>query len=65
METNNDLLTVDEAADFLRLSTITIYKFKAQKKLPFTKLGGKLFFRKSKLIEYIRARLISFWGEIS
>lgn len=36
----NDVLTVQEAADFLKLSPSTIYRHAKQKKLPARKIGG-------------------------
>lgn len=45
-----DLLTVVEAAEFLRLQESTIRAWVLQRRIPFVKLGGKrVFFRRADL----------------
>jgi excisionase family DNA binding protein len=52
---NNDLLTIEEANEYVRLSVITLYKLRAKKQIPSTKLAGRVFFRRSKLQAWIDA----------
>ncbi len=52
------LLTVDEAADFTRLSTKTLYTYASQKRIPHIKLGSRLMFDRFKLEEWIRSNAV-------
>ncbi|HOO02650.1 MAG TPA: helix-turn-helix domain-containing protein [Rectinema sp.] len=48
--TNDEFLTVQEAADFLKTTKAYVYKLKYTRQLPSYKpLGGKVFFKKSEL----------------
>ncbi len=49
------LFTVDECADFLRLSKQTIYKHVSGGKLPVLKRSKRNYFLKSDLIEYLKS----------
>lgn len=46
---NDDLLTVREAADYLRLSTSTLYGLTSKCLVPFMKQGKRLYFKKENL----------------
>lgn len=46
-------LNTKEAAAFLQISVGKIYQLTMKKAIPFYKPGGKLYFKKSELIEYI------------
>lgn len=46
-------LNTKEAAAFLQISVGKIYQLTMKKTIPFYKPGGKLYFKKSELIEYI------------
>jgi NitT/TauT family transport system substrate-binding protein len=48
-----DILTTKEAADMLRLSPAAIHKLKREGKLPFVRLGRKVFFKKSTLQNFV------------
>lgn len=48
---NDDILTVKEAAQFLKVSVPTIYQLKAKKQIPFKKIGGNLRFSKADLLK--------------
>ncbi len=50
-----DLLTVDEAAEFLNLAKPTIYGLLHRKELPNMKRGKKVYFSKKDLIDYLQA----------
>ena len=38
------LLSIQEAADYTRLSTNTLYKMVSQRRIPYVKLGSRLMF---------------------
>ena len=48
-----DLLTIPEAAEFLRLKISTIRAWLLNRRLPFVKLGGRVFLRERNLREYV------------
>ena len=50
-----DVLTVTEAAEFLKLGQSTIYKLASSGKLASVKLGGRLVFRRADLSDYLEA----------
>ena len=49
----DELITVKEAAELLRLRPSTIYAYTEKGILPHTKLGNRLFFQKSRLEEWV------------
>ncbi|MFD0764466.1 helix-turn-helix domain-containing protein [Mucilaginibacter lutimaris] len=51
--TDNDLLNVEEAADFLKISTASLYTKVSRKELPYSKPGKRLYFKRSELQEWI------------
>jgi len=53
MQETSDLLTDKEAASFLRLSTLTLWRLRKKGELPFVRLATKLLYRKSDLIAFI------------
>lgn len=52
---SEELLNVEEAAQFLKLSIPTIYSKVSRKELPVMKRGKRLYFSKSELFEYVKA----------
>ena len=52
-EPEKELLSIDEAADFLGISKQTIYQHVHYRKIPHSKRGRRLFFRRSELNEWI------------
>lgn len=50
---DEEILTVKEAAAFLKLSVPTIYQLKAQGKIPFRKVGNSIRFSKNTLTKWI------------
>ncbi len=52
------LLTVEEAADFTRLSTKTLYTYASQKRIPHIKLGSRLLFDQVQLEKWIRGNAV-------
>ena len=45
----NDLMTVDAAANYLRMSRSSIYQLTSRHELPFMKKGKRLYFKKEEL----------------
>lgn len=48
-----ELLTTQEAAEFLRISPASMHKLKRNGELPFVELGKRVFFTREILINYI------------
>lgn len=49
------LLTVEQAADYLNLSVPTIYGKVSKGELPVMKRGKRLYFSKTELLDYLKA----------
>lgn len=49
------LLTIQEAAEFLKLAVPTIYSKVSRNELPVMKRGKRLYFSKSDLMDYLKA----------
>jgi excisionase family DNA binding protein len=45
--THNEILTIDEVAEYLRLTPQTIYRWAQEKRIPAVKLGKEWRFRRS------------------
>lgn len=50
---SNELMTVTEAAQYLRLSKQQVYKLVRAEKVPSIRLGDKILFRKTSLDKYL------------
>lgn len=46
---SEEILDIQEAADFLKLKVHTLYGYTSQKQIPFIKRGKKLYFERAKL----------------
>lgn len=53
-EPKEELLTIQGAAEFLRLSIPTIYAKVHRRELPFMKRSKRLYFDKSELLDYLK-----------
>lgn len=53
MTETSDLLTDKEAAKFLRLSPLTLWRMRKRGELPHVRLASKLLYRRSDLIAFI------------
>lgn len=51
----DELLTIEQAADFLSLSVPTLYAKTSTKAIPFMKRGKRLYFSRTELMEYLKA----------
>jgi len=48
------LLTIQEAAEFLNLSVATLYSKVSRNELPFMKRSKRLYFSRTELLEYLK-----------
>lgn len=51
--TKNDIMTVKELADYLKIAEKTAYRFALEKKIPGFKVGTAWRFRKKEIDEWI------------
>ena len=51
----DQLLTIQEAADFLDLSVATVYGYVHRQEIPVNKRGKRLYFSRQELTEWIKA----------
>ena len=54
-ERTDQLMTVDQAAKFLTLAKPTIYAMLSRGELPNMKRGKRVYFERSRLLEYLQA----------
>lgn len=48
------ILSVQQTADLIRLSVQTVYGYVSRNEIPYSKKGGRLYFLKSEIIEWIK-----------
>ena len=56
MADDNDILTVKEISDLLRLGPATVYKLVRQGKIPSFRVGSELRFRKDVIMRWMTQR---------
>jgi len=49
----NEIMTVDEVAAFLRVNRKTIYQYATRQRIPHRKVGRRFLFSKSALMEWL------------
>jgi excisionase family DNA binding protein len=54
IEPNDELLTVEQAADFLKLKKTTVYSLISKGDIPVMKRSKRCYFTKDELIEYLK-----------
>ena len=54
-ETENDLMYIEEAAAFLRVSLSSLYFKVSRNEIPFSKPGKRLYFSKKELKKWVRS----------
>jgi len=54
-ESENDLLDISEAAEFLKVSVASLYTKVSRKEIPVSKPGKRLYFDRKELREWIRS----------
>ena len=50
---SKDLLTIDEACDYLDMKKSSLYSMNCRRQIPFTKVLGKVYYRKSALDSWL------------
>ena len=58
MNDEKQLMTVSEAAQFLRLQPTTIRAWLLRRKLTYLKVGGRVFIRKSDLLDLLDESIV-------
>jgi len=48
-----DILTISDAAEYLNLSKSALYKMTSKLAIPFYKVGKKIYFKHTELLEWI------------
>ena len=56
-ENVNDNLTISEAASYLKVSKVTIHKYKNNALFPFYQGGGTVYFKKSEIDEALSSKV--------
>jgi len=54
----DELLTIPEVAEFLRISATGVRRLQHQRQIAFIKLGGSIRFLRSDLISYLKAQRV-------
>jgi excisionase family DNA binding protein len=54
VNTNIDIMTIKELADYLKIAEKTAYRFALEKKIPGFKVGGAWRFRKEEINSWIK-----------
>jgi excisionase family DNA binding protein len=57
-DVDNEIMTVEEVAAYLRLQPQTIYKWAQEKRIPAAKLGKEWRFRKSILDQWLDQQIL-------
>lgn len=63
-EPQDKLLTIQEAAEFLKLTVPTIYSKVSRNELPFMKRSKRLYFSQSELLNYLKDGRVSTLNEL-
>ncbi len=53
---SRDILTVEQAADYLQVSRATVFKLVREQGLPAAKIGGSVRFARAQLLEWLIAQ---------
>jgi excisionase family DNA binding protein len=56
---DNEILTIEEVAAYLRLTPQTIYKWAQEKRIPAAKLGKEWRFRRSIIDQWLDEQILS------
>lgn len=65
LKESKEILTVNEAAEFLNLETSYLYQLTSKRLIPYYRPGRKLYFKKSDLIDWITLHRQSTVDEIT
>ena len=55
----NNLLNIQEAASYLRISTSTLYRWVHQKKIKHAKIGSRVLFSNDDLKEFVNNNTVN------
>lgn len=55
---NDDILTKKEVAKYLKISIATINRLMKEKKIPYSKINGRVLFLKKRLIQWIESKKV-------
>ena len=55
---DKEIMNKKEAAEFLRISLSTIKKLMKEKKIPFSKINGRVLFLKKDLLKWVESKRI-------
>jgi excisionase family DNA binding protein len=47
---SDEIMTIEDVAKFLTTSEVTIHKWKKQKKIPFYRIGRRVYFKKNEIV---------------
>ena len=50
---NDELMTVEDVADYLKISFSAVYQLTSRKEIPFMKKGKRLYFKKNELCQWV------------
>jgi excisionase family DNA binding protein len=53
-DSENELMNIEEAAEFLKVSVAAIYSKVSRQEIPFSKPGKRLYFNRTELNEWVR-----------
>lgn len=56
--TNDELLTINEALEYLKISRGSLYKLMKQKAFPYIKLEKRVLFRKNDIDKFLNSRTV-------
>ena len=64
-QTGKEMLTANEAADFMGVSKSTLYKMSYNRNIPVYKpTGGRIYFKKDDIVDYLRQNRVMSSKEI-
>ena len=55
---DTEILVIKEAAEVVRLHPSTLYKYCESRRIPHMKVGRKLLFKKSLLLEWLDSKIV-------
>ncbi|MBB6271900.1 excisionase family DNA binding protein [Pedobacter cryoconitis] len=65
LNSSEELLTVDQTAEFLKLSVPTLYSKVSRGEIPVSKPGKRLYFKKSELLKWVTEGRKSTFNELN
>lgn len=53
-QTEGDLLKIKEVCNLLKVSPVTIHKWKREGRIPFLRISNRIFFKRSEILEALK-----------